>query len=152
MNRLGMVVDLAHVSPRAFYEALEVSDRPVLFSHGNAQALCDHPRNLSDHQLRALAQQGGVIGLSWVPSFVDPERATLSRLLDHFDHVVATAGITSVALGSDMDGGGTLLPDVFGLGDLVGGLSDRGWDEEALRLVLGGNALRVLERALVPQV
>lgn len=145
MNALGMVVDLAHVSPAAFFHALEVSSRPVLFSHGNARALCDHPRNLTDDQLRALSAQGGVIGVSFVPSFVDAERPTIERLLDHFEHIVEVGGINCVGLGSDFDGGGTLVRDVNALEEVVAGLIGRGYDEGALSKILGGNALRVLE-------
>jgi membrane dipeptidase len=148
LNRLGMVVDLAHVSPGAFYHALEVSERPVLFSHGNARALCDHARNLTDDQLRALAEQGGVIGVSFVPYFVDAETPTLERLLDHFEHIVDVGGIGCVGLGSDFDGGGTLLKDLTGLRDVVQGLMGRGYDEPALAKILGGNALRVIEATL----
>ncbi|NLT73704.1 MAG: membrane dipeptidase [Chloroflexi bacterium] len=144
MNRLGMVVDLAHASPGAFYRALEVSTRPVLFSHGNSRALCDTPRNLTDHQLRALSEQGGVIGVSFVPAFVDSEAPDLEKLLAHFDHIVEVAGIEHVGLGSDFDGGGTLLPDVAALEDLVAGLWDRGYSGTDLRRILGENALRIL--------
>ncbi|MHB0856733.1 MAG: membrane dipeptidase [Anaerolineae bacterium] len=104
MNRLGMLVDLAHVSPSAFFSALDVVSRPVIFSHGNARALCDHPRNLTDDQLRALQQNGGVIGLSLVPYFVDQQSPSLARWLDHVEHIVEVAGIDSVGLGSDYDG------------------------------------------------
>ena len=148
MNSLGMVVDLAHVSPGAFFHALEVSERPVLFSHGNACALCDHPRNLTDDQLRALSAQGGVIGVSFVPSFVDAERPTLGRLLDHFEHIVEVGGIDCVGLGSDFDGGGTLVQDVYALEAVAAGLIGRGYDEVALGKILGGNALRVVEAVL----
>jgi len=144
MNRLGMVVDLAHVSPGAFFHALEISDRPVLFSHGNARHLCDHPRNLTDEQLRALAQNKGVIGLSFVPFFVDSVQPTLERWLDHVDHIVDVAGIDHVALGSDFDGGGTLLTDALQLVDVVRGLMSRGYDRPALTKILGENLLRVL--------
>jgi membrane dipeptidase len=148
MNRLGMVVDLAHVSPGGFYHALEISTRPVLFSHGNAQALCDHPRNLTDDQMRALSAQGGVIGVSFVPYFVDPETPTLERLLDHFDHIIDIGGIDCVGLGSDFDGGGTLVPDVNALDTVVEGLLSRGYAVAAVQKILGGNALRVLEQVL----
>jgi len=148
MNRLGMVVDLAHVSPGAFFHALEVTERPVLFSHGNARALCDHPRNLTDDQLRALHDNGGVIGLSYVPFFVDASRPSLERLLDHVDHIADVGGIETVGLGSDFDGGGTLLRDATETPAITGGLLARGYSEEDVRCVLGGNMLRVLRAAM----
>lgn len=148
MNRLGMVVDLAHVSESAFFSALQVSSKPVLFSHGNARALCDHTRNLTDEQLRALAANGGVIGLSFVPMFIDKEQPTLARFLDHVDHVVRVAGMGHVGLGSDFDGGGDALASVTDLWQVTAGLLERGYSEPDLRRILGGNVLRVLQAAL----
>ncbi|NLT41388.1 MAG: membrane dipeptidase [Anaerolineae bacterium] len=145
MNRLGMLVDLAHVSPSAFFSALEISRRPVIFSHGNARALCDHPRNLTDAQLRALADNGGVIGLSFVPFFVDSERPTLERFLDHVDHVAQVAGVDTIGLGSDFDGGGTLLEDATHLPLVTRGLLERGYSEGDVRKILGENTFRVLQ-------
>ncbi|MBC7235921.1 MAG: membrane dipeptidase [Chloroflexi bacterium] len=148
MNRLGMVVDLAHVSQSAFFSALEIAEKPVIFSHGNCRALCDHPRNLTDDQLRALRDNGGVIGLSFVPMFVDREEPTLERFFDHVDHVVEVAGIETVGLGSDFDGGGTLLPDATHLPRIVEGLARRGYAEHELRHLLGENTMRVLRQAM----
>jgi membrane dipeptidase len=148
MNRLGMLVDLAHVSPSAFFSALEVSRKPVIFSHGNARQLCDHPRNLTDQQLKALAAKGGVIGMSYVPVFIDAEDPTLERLLDHVDHVVSVAGIDVVGLGSDFDGGGTLLADATEVPRITEGLLTRGYREGDIRKILGENTFRVLQETL----
>ncbi|MCD6519266.1 MAG: dipeptidase [Anaerolineae bacterium] len=148
MNQLGMLVDLAHVSPSAFFHALEVSEKPVIFSHGNARALCDHPRNLTDEQLKALAQKGGVIGLSFVPFFVDAEKPSLDRFLDHIDHIADIAGIEVIGLGSDFDGGGTLLTDATEMPRITEGLYRRGYTEEQIRKILGENTLRVLKETI----
>jgi membrane dipeptidase len=148
MNRLGMLVDLAHISPGGFFHALEVSARPVAFTHGNCRALCDHPRNLTDEQLRALASAGGIIGMSYVPFFVDSEEPSIERLLDHIDHAVEAAGIDAVGLGSDFDGGGTVLHDATEVPQITQGLAERGYGEADVRRILGENMLRVLEAAI----
>jgi membrane dipeptidase len=148
MNRLGILVDLAHVSQSAFFSALEVTSKPVIFSHGNARALCDHPRNLTDAQLKALAQNGGAIGLSYVPAFVDEEDATLDRLLDHVDHIASVAGVETIGLGSDFDGGGTLLHDATEVPLITKGLLQRGYEPPQVRQILGGNILRILKETI----
>lgn len=148
MNRLGMVVDLAHVSPGGFYSALETVSKPVIFSHGNARALCEHPRNLDDDQLRALRDNGGVIGLSCVPYFVDTEKPDFERLLDHFEHVCDVAGVETVALGSDFEGGGTLLKDATEVPRITEGLLGRGFSESDVRKILGENTMRVLKKVM----
>ena len=148
MNRLGIIVDLAHISEKGFWDALEVSRKPVIVSHGNCKALCNHRRNLTDEQIRGLASKGGVIGVTFVPAFIDENAPSLSRLLDHIDHIVEVAGIDHVGLGSDFDGGGTLLRDVTELPKITRGLLERGYEEGEVRKILGENFQRVLLEVL----
>ena len=152
MNRLGMLCDVAHLSPAGFYHLLEITDQPIIDSHANAKALSDHVRNLDDDQLKALAQNGGVIGVSFVPSFIDQEKPSLKRLLDHIEHIVEMAGIEHVGLGSDFDGFSGEPPE--GLGDvtrvpnITEGLIKRGYSEEDVKRVLGDNFLRVFREVM----
>jgi len=144
MNELGVVVDVSHLSERGFWDVLEVAERPLLASHSNCRALCDHPRNLTDEQLRALAENGGVVGITFVPSFVDSTAPSMERLLDHLDQAIQVAGIDHVGLGSDFDGGGTLLTDATCYPQITAGLLARGYTPDQVRQVLGANHLRVL--------
>jgi membrane dipeptidase len=151
MNRLGMVIDVAHITPSGFYQVLELSDDPVLFTHGNCRALYDHRRNLYDDQIKALAAKGGVFGISFVRLFMGPETATLRTVADHIDHVVQLLGnCDHVAIGSDFDGCTTPpgLEDVTRLPDLTAELLRRGYREEDLAKILGGNYLRVFSQVL----
>lgn len=156
MNALGMLVDVSHISERGFWDVMEHTTKPVIASHSNCRALCDHVRGLTDDQLRALATNGGVVGISYVPNFVDPETWTrhtttapgdppsrIARVLDHIEHVIRIAGPDHVGLGSDFDGGGTALRDATELPLITQGLLDRGHPESAIRAVLGENLLRV---------
>ncbi len=150
-NRLGIMVDVAHLAPAGLAEVLALSEAPVIDSHANARALCDHRRNLTDAQLEGVARTGGVVCVVFVPGFVadKPEERTLARVLDHIDHIVHVAGVDHVGLGSDFDGfddppisgleGGCDLPHI------TEGLVARGYGEEDVRKILGGNLLRVFE-------
>jgi membrane dipeptidase len=148
MNDLGMLVDLAHISPGGFYHALEVSSKPVAFTHGNCRAVCDHPRNLDDDQLKTLAKNGGFVGMSYVPLFIDKKNPTFEGLPNHIDHAVQVAGIDTVALGSDFDGGGTFLEDATKVPLITEGLEKRGYKEQDIRKILGENVLRVLRETI----
>ncbi|MFZ5592606.1 MAG: dipeptidase, partial [Bacillota bacterium] len=151
MNRLGMLVDLAHISEAGFWQALQESSQPVLVSHANSRAICDHPRNLSDAQIRALAAAGGVIGLCFYPPFVHGERPDLDKLLDHAVHIASIAGVDCLGIGSDFDGIKTVLPgleDVACLPVLTEGLLERGFSESEVEKILGLNHLRLLRQVL----
>jgi membrane dipeptidase len=151
MNRLGMIVDLAHINEKGFHDALAMSSKPVIVSHANARALNNHPRNLSDEQLKALGHAGGFIGLSFCPDFVDLKNATIDRLLDHFVHIAEVTGIDHLGFGSDFDGIEMLIPgleDVTALPTLVKGLAARGFNRNEIEKITAKNFLRLLDQIL----
>jgi membrane dipeptidase len=152
MNRLGMVVDIAHLAPAGVRDVFEISQAPVVASHANAHALCPVPRNLTDEQLVHVAAAGGVVGAVYVPSFITDgeEPATIDTLLDHIDHMVKVAGLDHVGLGSDFDGFyGTPpvgLEDVSCVPNITAKLLERGYSSEDVQKILGQNWLRVLRQ------
>lgn len=104
-NELGIIVDVSHLSERAFWDVAGLSTKPYIASHSNARSICDHPRNLNDRQLEAIIGAGGRVGLTYVPWFVSPaEQAGISDLLRHVDHISALGGEKHLMLGSDFDG------------------------------------------------
>jgi membrane dipeptidase len=195
MNRLGMMVDISHVSDKTFMDALETSTAPLIASHSSSRALANAPRNMTDDMLRALAAKGGVVHINYYEGFLDngfaerekalkaeqdeqnaiddhtPKfgdrslngpavreinarriaklgRLPLSRLLDHFEHAVKVAGVDHVGLGSDFDGADDMFPegmeDISKTPNLVRGLMERGFSDEDILKILGGNTLRVM--------
>jgi membrane dipeptidase len=195
MNRLGMMVDISHVSDKTFYDTLAATKAPVIASHSSCRALCDVPRNMTDDMIRALAKNGGVMDINFYPGFLSPEFAaaykkvapqihadesaaekqyandrkrlaeesrniwaryasqfpapSYTAIADHIDHAVQVAGIDHVGLGSDFDGIDSApkgMEDVSKLPDLVRELARRGYSEQDLKKILGGNLLRVMRQ------
>ncbi len=151
MNRLGMVVDVSHLCRRSFWDVLDTSGQPVIASHSNARALCEHERNLDVSQIRALAAAGGVMGMNFYARFLhpEPERADVERLCQHIDHIAGLVGPAHIGLGSDFDGISQTprgLEDVSRLPALTDALLGRGYREEDVAGILGGNFLRLFER------
>ena len=197
LNRLGVLVDISHVADKTFYDALAATKAPVIASHSSCRALCDHPRNMSDEMLRALARNDGVVQINYEITFlsqqarsakrdrgksVELDDAELERLcgedeacqilegerrdrdamtsgrlprvdweeiVDHIDHAVRVAGVDHVGLGSDFDGASMPfgMEDCSHLPRLTTALLERGYSEPDVEKILGGNLLRVLERA-----
>jgi len=190
MNRIGMVIDCSHVSDETFFDIVRISKHPVIFSHSGCRAICDHSRNISDDMLKALAKNGGVIGIVTVLQYVtqeyrdarrelrkisrpylikapepddlelaiavshlragqdwpDENLPTVEDVIDHIDHAAKIAGVDHVGIGADMY---PRTPAPIGLKDvteyinITKGLKKRGYSEEDIKKILGGNFLRV---------
>lgn len=165
MEEWGLLVDLAHIAPSGFWHALRVTSGPVVVSHANARAVHDDPRNLTDEQMAAVAERGGVIGIHALPVFVDESQPTVERLVDHVAHMVEVAGVEHVAFGGDFtrnDGprsGREQIPprvveeienfgEIDDLPFLVDALLRRGFSESETKMILGKNFVEVLRQAL----
>jgi len=195
-NRLGIMVDVSHISEKSFFDVLETCRAPVIASHSSVRALCDHPRNLYDEQLKALAENNGVIQICLLSSFLKPEApnperdramvelrrkfseagekpdeaaqkkmrdeyrqlmrkypgttANVKDAVDHIDHVVKIIGIDHVGIGTDFDGGGGIegCIDVSEMPNITLELVRRGYSEDDIRKLWGGNLIRVFRRVI----
>lgn len=153
-ERLGILIDVSHLSDAGFYNVAAHSKKPFLASHSNARSICDVPRNLSDDMLRVLAEHGGVAGLNLCEHFLVQGPSTPEELLDalvrHAKHIVSVAGIDTVALGTDFDGipTNTAIPDVTHLPLLEQALRTAGFSSSGLDKLFYQNALRVFQECL----
>lgn len=172
MNRQGIMVDLSHANESSFYQALECSETPIVCSHSNCRSLCDHPRNLTDDQMRALAQRGGVMQLTLYHGFLRlpnntpankvgvvgnpvPSDANITDFLRHLDHAIAVMGIDHVGIGTDFDGDGGILGlrDASELINITEHLLRRRFSANDIAKIWGRNWLRVMSKvqALPPR-
>lgn len=147
MNRLRMLIDVSHLNEPGFWDVIETSTRPIIASHSNAQALCHHPRNLTDEQIRAIADGGGVVGVNFYTRFLSSERQpTAADVVRHIDYLVNVGGIDSVGLGSDFDGISDTpegLENCSQTLSIAALLAKRDYPEDAIEKIMGGNLLRL---------
>lgn len=147
MNRLGVMVDLSHAAEKSFYDALDISTVPIVCSHSSARVLCDHPRNLSDDQMRALAAKGGVAQTTIYGGFLRKDgEATVLDALAHLEHAIKIMGIDHVGIGTDFDGDGGVrgIDDSSELINFTRLLLARRYSESDIQKIWGGNFLRVM--------
>ena len=147
MNANGIMVDLSHAAEKSFYDALEISQTPIVCSHSNCRALCDHPRNLTDDQLRALAKRGGVAHTTIYHGFLRQQgEASILDAIEHLEHAIQIMGIDHVGLGTDFDGDGGVrgLADSSELINFTLHLLRRKYSERDIRKIWGANWLRVM--------
>ena len=148
LDRLGVLIDVSHLSDAGFWDLMDVAKGPVMASHSNARAVCDHPRNMTDEMIEAMADRGGVMGMNFAPGFVHPTHATVQGVVDHIDHIVGLVGPDHIGLGSDFDGipyTPVGLEDVTRMPNITAELVKRGYAEEDVRKILGENHLRLIK-------
>lgn len=147
MNRTGMLIDLSHAAESSFWQVMEYSSQPVVCSHSSCKALCNHPRNLTDEQLEAIASKGGVVQVTMYSGFLRQEgEATLDDFIAHLEHAVKVAGIDHVGIGTDFDGDGAVIgcSNASQLLNVTRELLRRGYGEVELEKIWGANWLRVM--------
>lgn len=153
MNRLGMLVDVSHLSRAGMMQAARLSRAPIVATHSCVRALCDHPRNMDDEQLDMLRDVGGVIQITAVSAFLKPnakpEEVGVADFVDHIDYAVRRIGLDHVGISSDFDGGGWFAGwrNAAESPNLTAELVRRGYTREQIAALWGGNFLRVLRRA-----
>jgi membrane dipeptidase len=160
MNKLGMIIDISHLNEAGFWDVIELTKEPILATHSNCKALCSHHRNLTDEQIKAVSDTGGVLNLSFCGSFLKNgidfgDKASLEELqvddwLDHLDHAVNLVGSEYVGIGSDLDGGCGFpdLEDITKFPRLTQGMVYRGYSEKEIKRILGENNMRVFREVL----
>jgi membrane dipeptidase len=149
MNRLGMLIDISHLAEKGFWDVIALTRQPVIASHSNAKALCPHERNLSDEQLLAIRENGGVVGINYYPVFLrESGVATARDIIAHIDHMAALIGCDHIGLGSDFDGIPTWPADVNGaedVGNILEALAKHNYSQDDIEKIAGLNFMRLAD-------
>jgi len=158
MERLKMIVDVSHLNDQAFWDIVEYHKGPFIASHSNCRALCDNPRNLTDEMIKAVAERGGVMGANFLPYFILPreelaagKKTTVGSLVDHIDRMAEFVGTDHIGLGSDFDGITSTpvgLEDASKMRNITLELCRRGYSDDEVKKILGGNFLRVIRKVV----
>ncbi|WP_352400472.1 dipeptidase [Anaerotignum sp.] len=151
MEELGMIVDVSHLSEPGFWDVYNLARKPFIASHSNAREICDVPRNLTDNQLRAIAEKGGIIGLNLYPPFLTSKKEVkVEDVFRHIDHILSIAGEDFIALGTDFDGIDCCPEEILDVKDMEHILSriEREFGEQVVEKISSKNLLRVVKEVL----
>lgn len=151
-NELGILTDLSHINDRAYFDVMELTTKPVIVSHTAVFSLCNHFCCLTDDQIKALADNGGAMGIIFAPQYLkaDPDQCTLDTIVEHICYVADLVGIDHVGIGSDYDGGvkAPVVPEMSQLVNLTRTMMTHGLNEKEIKQIWGGNFLRILEKTI----
>lgn len=152
MNKLNIIIDLSHLNPAGFWDVNELNEYPLVATHSNAKSICNHPRNLSDKQIKAIADSNGIIGINFCPSFLtNKEKATIEDVFKHIDYIKKLVGVEYVGLGTDYDGISKTpegLEHIGKLNNLLQMMRDKGYSEQEIAAISYNNIDRVLKMSL----
>ncbi len=152
MNRLGIIVDISHISEKGFWDVINITRKPIIASHSCAYKLCNHIRNLNDKQIKAISRVNGAIGINYCTSFLEnnPSKATVKSIVNHIEHIAEVGGIDCVGLGSDFDGA-KVPKDVFDISQIYkikDEMTNRGFKAQEINKVMGNNFVRIIKEVL----
>ena len=149
MNSLEMIVDLSHASENTFWDVMEITTKPVLVSHSNARALCNHPRNITDEMFFALRENNGVLGINFYPPFLEnqPQKTNLKSVFNHIEHFLELGGENHIGFGSDFDGVDYLpqgITDFSSFWDIINEMEKRNYPKNLIEKICYKNMMRIL--------
>ena len=151
MNRLGMIVDVSHLSNQGFWDVIETTKKPIIASHSNAKKICPHIRNLDNEQIIALHRNGGVMGINLCDEFISDDNPDVLNIIRHIEHIASLVGVDHVGIGADFDGVERLPNGINGVQDITKILEELrklNYKQEDIAKIAGGNFLRIIKEVL----
>ncbi len=149
-SRLGILIDVSHLSENGFWDIVDIYDKSIIASHSNCYSLCKHPRNLKDEQIKEIASTGGVVAVNFYPDFLGLSR-NIDAIVEHIAYIADLVGVEYIAIGSDFDGADFSIKNLENAGkygNLINKLFNKGFSEQEIRKIMGYNILKVLQKNL----
>ncbi len=152
MNKLGMLIDVSHISEKGFWDVIETTEKPIAATHSNAKKLCPHPRNLTDEQICAIIKNGGCIGINLYAEFVGGGKCSIKDVINHIEHILALGGENNIGLGCDFDGMSSLPDGIQGVQDiykLFDEMQRVGYADLMIKKIAADNFLNLCKKILI---